>query len=66
MQRDDTRGPYKGGNAVLERLSPELRAELEPHLTVFFEEEATVRGISRDDERIEMQSLFSHRQVSTR
>jgi CRP-like cAMP-binding protein len=52
MQRDDTRGPYKGGNAVLDRLSPELRAELEPHLTVFFEEEATVR-ISRD-ERIEM------------
>lgn len=48
MQTGEAIGPYEGGNAVLDRLSPELRDELRPHLGVFFEEEATVR-VFRDE-----------------
>lgn len=36
-------GAYEGGNVILDQLSPQSRRELEPHLRVFFEDEATVR-----------------------
>jgi hypothetical protein len=35
-------GPYPGGNAILDRLTPRERADLLPGLSVFFEEESSV------------------------